>query len=488
MADINSAFRPVRLVSYGEAMLRYAPVNQELHSVYRGRPSAFSIIQRTVGGDELNVCIDRAVLDGGNPTPCEWVSVLPGAAGNKLADVVRHCALDAGVSLEHVVSVDAHADQSVGAFSVLPEDKTVIYQRCQSAFARAGANLFDWRRIYGARKGVWLHATGITPLLSASAKATWVEHIEVAQRLGVPVSLDLNHRAQLGTLAELWAIVSPLVSRIRVLILSRASAGGLARLLRATPCPPEEGEEGGGGAWAPDDARWAALLVAVQRQLGGPVVACCFKSPAPRAGSPASRQTRWSVCADAEGAVTTRATPVVHCPKDQLGGGSAWAAGLLDALFEAGAQIAAATAAVAAASAFSGGASQRRAAGDDDGEEDDDAAAAAPESRRLGGGARKSWRRAASKVRASARLGGGGAEDGVRSMRSSSKRTKEEAAASTRERRRSSALLSGGSGGGDKESAGLRRSSTFRRESSAMMAVSRLSRRRDRKSKHGAGL
>jgi 2-dehydro-3-deoxygluconokinase len=70
----------------------------------------------------------------------------------------------------------------------------VVYYRQGSAGSRLEPGDLDEARIRGARV---LHLTGITPALSATARAAVRAAAETARGAGVPVSLDVNYRAVL---------------------------------------------------------------------------------------------------------------------------------------------------------------------------------------------------------------------------------------------------------------------------------------------------
>ncbi|CAE8708839.1 unnamed protein product [Polarella glacialis] len=313
----------LRLVSYGEAMLRFEPASGR--EEWRGQPSATSPYIRSVGGDELNVCVALARL-GRNTS---WASVLPTGA---LGDVVSGCAEEAGVRLDSVVREGAE----VGTFFVLPEEARVHYQRQHSAFCTQRAGLFDWQAILAERSSeggrAWLHMTGITPMLGQQAASCWTAAIRAASAARVPVSLDLNYRPQLGSFDQLWSIVGPELQHIDVLILSVNSSELLADHLGLSSASEPEakrqrGAAGLGAAAGEDDSEVLQLLRAIRGKLQGPAVTCCFK----QRGSD-KQQKRWSAWVDGTGTHTTEATPTIHVPKDECGGGSAWAAGLIDAL------------------------------------------------------------------------------------------------------------------------------------------------------------
>jgi sugar/nucleoside kinase (ribokinase family) len=88
----------------------------------------------------------------------------------------------------------------------------VHFQRRHSAFALQDPSWFDWKA------------------LSAAACVTWKALLAAAQANHVPVSLDFNHRPQLGTLSALWTIVKPHVADLQVLILSTEQLIGLCQL------------------------------------------------------------------------------------------------------------------------------------------------------------------------------------------------------------------------------------------------------------------
>eukprot|EP00501_MAST-03F_sp_TOSAG23-6_P001954 GSMAST32.ASY1.ANO1.2038.1 assembled CDS len=147
-------------------MLRLAP--QEDPSWGRGQPSSRSNVVFSLGGDEMNVAV--------------------------ALHVVFKCAEDVGVGINHV-HIDPKGE--MGIFYVLPDEKRVQYQRRTSSFWVAQPN-FNWYNIFTSPILCdWVHATGITPLCGV-----------LAQSLGLTVSIDLNHRPALGTLSELWKIVS----------------------------------------------------------------------------------------------------------------------------------------------------------------------------------------------------------------------------------------------------------------------------------------
>jgi hypothetical protein len=79
--------------------------------------------------------------------------------------------------------------------------------------------------------------------------------------------------------------------------------------------------------------RWHGAFIQQRACLrwAGPAVACCFK----RRGD-GNVQRRWSVLVNGSGECSSRDEPVWHVPKEETGGGSAWAAGFLFGLLGGG--------------------------------------------------------------------------------------------------------------------------------------------------------
>lgn len=302
-------------------MLRFAPLSEGPAKWGKGEPSGRATVLSSIGGDEQNVavCLSRVQWK------TQFVTVLPAGI---MGDMVIDCSTHAGVQMEHALR-DDHDTANLGLFFVIPDEKRVQYQRRNSSFGRQSAsNLFDWRKILlqESDSRVWVHMTGITPLCGTGARENWRAMVATASALQLPVSLDLNHRPALGSLEELWAIVAPTLPAVRLLVLSRSSLCNLGRLFGLTALAAAA------EALTPTGARmeeWVKLMQAIHLLLKGPILCVCFKIR-----DKAQLQTRWSVAIDGRGVHTTLKTPVMHVPKDECGGGSAWSSGFIDQLSE----------------------------------------------------------------------------------------------------------------------------------------------------------
>eukprot|EP01114_Cavostelium_apophysatum_P004421 TRINITY_DN1464_c1_g1_i4.p1 TRINITY_DN1464_c1_g1~~TRINITY_DN1464_c1_g1_i4.p1 ORF type:complete len:542 (+),score=130.41 TRINITY_DN1464_c1_g1_i4:279-1904(+) len=263
----------------------------------------------------MNVCVALSKL--GRKT--EWISVLP---VGPLGDVIYQCGKDANIGMKHVMLKE---NEEVGVFYVIPDEKRVFYQRKHSAWARQDQNIFDWKQIFAEQARPWYHVTGISPLTAPGPAHNWARSVETAIELGIPITMDLNHRKLLGTLESLWNMTTPFLKHFKLFVVSLDQLRGLGPAV-GYDLPPENASE--------EDPAWINILKKLYEKFSGPRIACCFKSRDAN-----GVQKRWSVVCDAQGVHSTFNTPVYHKPKDECGGGSSWFAGYLDAFFEKGLDV-----------------------------------------------------------------------------------------------------------------------------------------------------
>jgi len=83
----------------------------------------------------------------------------------------------------------------------------VTYDRAGSAIAAASSADFDWSAILQGAS--WLHVSGVTPAISATAAELALRAAGAARTQGVPVSVDYNYRKNLWR----WGRKAPEVMR-----------------------------------------------------------------------------------------------------------------------------------------------------------------------------------------------------------------------------------------------------------------------------------
>jgi 2-dehydro-3-deoxygluconokinase len=170
------------VVTFGEVMLRLAPPNYE-------RFLTTPLFQATFGGGEANVAVSLANYG----LAARYVTALP--ANNPMTDAFLYQMRGFGIDVSSI-------KLGAGRFGIYfvesganQRPSKVTYDRAYSSIAAAQPGDFDWPAIFaGAR---WFHVTGITPALSQSCADLTLESVQAARKAGVTVSVDLNYRKNL---------------------------------------------------------------------------------------------------------------------------------------------------------------------------------------------------------------------------------------------------------------------------------------------------
>lgn len=170
-----------RVVTLGEIMLRLkAPGHERL---FQSRS-----LEATFGGAESNVAVSLANF-GLNAA---FVTALPaGALGDAVVAELRRFGVDTSHILRQgerlgIYFLEAGANQ---------RPSRVVYDRAHASIATTAASDLDWDAVF--RGADWFHVSGITPALSASAAELSLEAVRQARARGVTVSCDYNYRTNL---------------------------------------------------------------------------------------------------------------------------------------------------------------------------------------------------------------------------------------------------------------------------------------------------
>jgi 2-dehydro-3-deoxygluconokinase len=169
------------IVTFGEIMLRLSPPG----FLRFGQARNFEVIY---GGGEANVAASLAEF--GFPT--EFVTRLP------VNDIGEAC-----LSFVRAYNVGTHyvlrGGDRLGIYylenGAVQRGSKVIYDRANSSFATIAPGMVDWSAVFADAS--WFHWTGITPAVSAGAAAACLEAAQVAKKMGLTVSCDLNYRKNL---------------------------------------------------------------------------------------------------------------------------------------------------------------------------------------------------------------------------------------------------------------------------------------------------
>jgi 2-dehydro-3-deoxygluconokinase len=172
---------PARIVCFGEVLARLSAP---------GREMLLQTPQLNVqfAGAEANVAVSLAKFG----LDAAMVSVLPANAIGEAAigELRRH-----GVDTSGVLTGEGRVGLYFLTTGAIHRASEVLYDRAESAFALAGHELIAWDKVLlGAS---WLHVSGVTPAISAGASQATLRAVRAARAAGVKVSFDCNYRSKL---------------------------------------------------------------------------------------------------------------------------------------------------------------------------------------------------------------------------------------------------------------------------------------------------
>ncbi|MBL8256345.1 MAG: sugar kinase [Pseudoxanthomonas mexicana] len=144
----------------------------------------------------------------------------------------------------------------------------VLYDRADSAFARAGGGTHEWRTLLAGAD--WLHVSGVTPALGQDAADGVLTAVKAARAAGVKVSFDGNFRPKLW---EAWggdaaSILRGLMSEADILFASHRDLQVVLGLEFPQATPQERFAAGAAAAFtAFPHLQQMAATVRVQRSV-----------------------------------------------------------------------------------------------------------------------------------------------------------------------------------------------------------------------------
>ncbi|MDL2293306.1 sugar kinase [Ruminococcaceae bacterium OttesenSCG-928-D13] len=186
----------MKLLTFGELMLRLrAPDHQRL---MQG-----PYLEATFGGGEANVAVSCANYG----MEVDYFTVLPdNTLGDEALRELRRFGVGTGKILRRPGRLGVYYLEN-GA-NQLPS--RVLYDREHSTMAQAAPGEVDWDALL-ADVG-WLHLTGVTPAISPSAMGLTLEGLQAARSKGITISCDLNYRAKLWRYGKAATEVMPEVT------------------------------------------------------------------------------------------------------------------------------------------------------------------------------------------------------------------------------------------------------------------------------------
>lgn len=288
-----------RIVTLGEIMLRLKPPGFER---YLQTPT----FEATFGGGESNTAVSLAQFG----LQTTFVTALP---ANAIGDACIRFLQSFGVDTTHIHRSGARLGIYFLEAGANQRPSQVVYDRANSAMATATPDLFEWEAIFDGC--TIFHLTGITPAISRSGAAVALAAVEAAHARGITISCDTSYRSKLWQYGQTPADVMPLIARyVNVLYaniddcafsygvaLTAAETAGLSEL--------EQNQLIG--------EKMFAVYPNLQRQL--------FSH---RQGFSASHNAWGASMYTGEKMITSRRYDITHIV-DRVGGGDAFAAGII---------------------------------------------------------------------------------------------------------------------------------------------------------------
>ena len=197
-----------KVITFGELMLRLQPYNYE-------RFVQCDHVEFTFGGGEANVAVSLANYN----IDVAYVTKLPAhAIGQAAVNSLRRYGVDTTKIVRGGDRVGIYFNEK-GASQ---RGSVCIYDRANSAIAKATREDFDWDAIFDGAE--WFHFTGITPALGANVVEICKDACKAAKARGIKISCDLNYRGKLWTRAEAREAMTELCQYVDVCISNEEDA------------------------------------------------------------------------------------------------------------------------------------------------------------------------------------------------------------------------------------------------------------------------
>ena len=181
-----------KFITIGEIMMRLTPPNYEKIRVTQTYEASF-------GGAEANIALALANLG----IDSSFFTVVPdNSVGKSAIRMLRsydvHCSPIIRSTPEETPTHRLGTYYLETGFGIRPSQ--VTYDRKHSAFSEYDFSEYDLRALLSDY--TWLHMSGITPALSDNLRKLTIDSMRIAKELGLTVSFDGNFRSTLWTWEE----------------------------------------------------------------------------------------------------------------------------------------------------------------------------------------------------------------------------------------------------------------------------------------------
>ena len=292
----------MKVVSFGEIMLRLSP--DGYYKLFQ-KPE----LNTSFCGAEANVAV--ALSNFGDEA--EFVTALP---DNDIGRAACRELMRYGVKTDNIVYTGDRLGIFFAEKGASQRPSKVIYDRKNSAIASADPSSFNWEKIFDGAD--WFHITGITPALSDSLAKISVDAVKAAKKAGLTVSCDINYRSKLWSAQKARPIMTEIMKYVDVCIGNEEDAE-IVFAIKAGTTDVTKGQL--------DTDGYKKSLQTVAETFGCKIVAYSQRK------SYSASDNGWSgiIYDDEKKQVYTSAQYDIRIT-DRIGGGDAFASGLIYAL------------------------------------------------------------------------------------------------------------------------------------------------------------
>lgn len=286
-----------KAVTFGEIMLRFSPEGYN-------RLFQDDKFRAFFGGAEANTAV--ALANYGIES--KYVTRLPErAVGQAAVNSLRQLGVD--------TSAVVRGGERVGIYylekGASQRPSVCIYDRKHSAVSESCPEDYAWDEIFDGAD--WFHFTGITPALSESLQEICLTAVKAAKKKGLKISLDTNYRSKLWTIEQASAVITELCEYVDVLITNPGDAKDLFGIIS---------EKSDFNLKAPDNEGAASVAKQLMKRFPLEAVALTLRN-----NISASDNSFGGLLCDKDGCNFSK-NYNMHIV-DRVGGGDAFAAGLI---------------------------------------------------------------------------------------------------------------------------------------------------------------
>lgn len=289
-----------KIVTFGEIMMRLNPEGY-LRFVQADK------FEVTYAGGEANVAVSLANYGA----QAVFVTKLP---SHEIGQAAVNSLRRFGVDTTHIIRGGDRLGVYYCEKGASQRASKVIYDRTDSAIAKATASDFDWEKIFNGAD--WFHWTGITPALGGELPDICLNACKAAKKLGIKISCDLNYRKKLWNSEKAGQVMSQLMPYVDICIANEEDAKDVFGIA-ATDTDLNTGKLSHDG--------YISVAKQLTQRFGFEKVAITLR------GSLSASDNNWAGMLYSNGQASFSPTYRIHIV-DRVGGGDSFGGGLIYAL------------------------------------------------------------------------------------------------------------------------------------------------------------